>query len=100
MTSLVLAAVLTTVVLGLVTIGLLFMARNERRDERPLTQLLARLEAFERSQERLERSLREELAAHRTDGADQQRHLREELSGSIRSMSEGALHQLSAMSKQ
>ncbi len=80
------ALVVVAVALAVTAAGLLVALRRARRD--PLSALAPRLDALSLAQERAERGMREELARSRAEFGAGTRHLREEVSGSIRGVGE------------
>jgi len=74
---------------------LTLLARASRTD--PLAAVPSRLDALERSHERMERAVREEIAKGRDEAAGQTRAGREELAETLARLSTGMLAQLTAM---
>jgi DNA recombination protein RmuC len=88
--------ILLTVLIVLVVVGFFLLFRLAARRPKPdLDPLLARLEAFEKGQERGERALRDELSRSREASLVQGRSLREEMAGSLKGFNDSVLKQLS-----
>ncbi len=81
MTPLLLAAVVAALLVVLI-LQILLLARRAAAPV-DLTPLLARTEAIERAQERMERGLREELGRNREESARESRDLRQETQASL-----------------
>lgn len=89
---------------GLVLVGGLLAAclgmqvvllRRSRRDPTAgFSELGSQLEVLQQGQTRSDQMLREELARNRGELVEQTRHLREEVGGNVRVMSEGVQKQL------
>jgi len=84
---------LVTLALLVVAVVMLFVLL-QRRTEADLAPVQLRLEAVEKSQDRVERGVREEIARNREEGTRQAQGLREELSGALRGFNDSVLRQM------
>ena len=90
-TGLVLVACL---LLGCVGLLAALLVRSRRKRAEPL---MARLDQLQQGQLRADQMVREELARGRHELVQQTRHLREEIGGNVRVMSEGVQQQLTTL---
>ena len=74
------------ILLFVVVVMLVFLLR--RKSDVDFTPIVNRLESVEKSQERLERSIREEIARTRVETAEQSRGLREEVQSTLKNSTE------------
>jgi DNA recombination protein RmuC len=94
--SLTVILLIALIVLAAAGFALLFR-QTARRPGPDLDPLLARLEAFEKGQERGERALRDELSRNREEAQGQGRSLREEMTGSFKGFNDSVLRQLASL---
>jgi len=92
------AMLIVNAVLLLAVIGLIVLVLRRGSGAGPL-QLTASLEVLEKSQERLERVVREEFARSREESASQARQLREEIGSSLKNFNDTIVNQMTQMSK-
>jgi DNA recombination protein RmuC len=82
-----------TIALLVVAVVMLFLVL-QRRTQTDLTPVQLRLDAVEKSHERVERGVREEIARNRDEGARQAQGLREEMSGALKGFNDSVLRQM------
>ena len=93
-----LTEILLVVLIVLSAVGFLLLHRLASRRPKPdLDPLLARLEAFEKGQERSERAMRDELSRNREESQAQGRSLREEMTGGLKSFNDSMIKQLAEL---
>ncbi len=80
MTTLITIATVVAAVGGIVAAALVGILLRQRREKVDFAPLFARMDALDRAQERLERTLRDDLASQRISTSESERRLREELS--------------------
>ena len=93
-----LTEILLVVLIVFAAVGFILLYRlAARRPEPDLDPLLARLEAFEKGQERGERALRDELSRNREESLAQGRSLREEMTGGLKGFNDSMIKQLAEL---
>jgi DNA recombination protein RmuC len=87
---------IVVVVLALGGVLLIFrlLSKKPRIDLDPL---LARLEAFEKGQEKAERTLRDEMSLNREESRKQDKDLREEMTGAFKGFNDSVFRQLTGL---
>lgn len=88
-------AILTTIAI-LACFNIVFLIVLLRRNSlAAITKLAARFDAFERSQEKTERVVKDEISASRQEAAEAARHQREEASKSMKDFTDSTIKQMS-----
>lgn len=82
-----------------VGIAVLLLVVLKRSPNTKLLQLETQLATFERNQEKIERSLKEEIANNREESTNNSKQLREEVRNSLKSSSDSLLNQMTNISE-
>jgi len=85
---------ITVLIIGAVILLVVLFTRSPSTK---LLQLESQLASFEKNQERLERALKEEVSRNREEAGISSKQLREEVSGSLKSVSDSLLGQMTAI---